>query len=65
MAAVAIVVGVFIVGIVCSVVLCAVGFLMGIVAVCGGLCHGRFSGNWLEALGGANPNEMGWWRWNE
>ena len=38
---------------------------MVIVAVHGGLCHGRLSGNQLEALGGANPNEMGWWRWNE
>ena len=65
MVVVAIVVSVFIVGIVCSVVLCVIGFLMVIVAIHGGLYHGRLSGNWLEALGGANPSGMGWWRWNE
>ena len=41
MVVVAIVVIVFIVGIVCTVVLCAIRFLMVIVSIFGGLCHGR------------------------
>ena len=64
MVVVAIVVSVFIVGVVCSVVLCAIGFLMVIVAIHGRLCYGRLSHNQLKALGGANPNEIGWWKWS-